>query len=265
MSIENTLKSVKSLKSLSQKDPSEWPTVKLVKSRIEVVNQEYHGVVLQNFDASLKQCKVHVLADLKKLDRRIQECLEWSDLHLLRSILAFVETQSWLQKSNHSSEDGDDGLLEIREAVEYVTSVFHAPLEAKGLCDPSMLQDEVEEVVGYARKYLPIGTESYRKIWYKLHTCSDLCRWPDILLLCELVFSLPFSTSRVEQLFSQLKIIKTKRRTNLHTSTLCDLLEISMNDPPYSSFDANAAIDYWWKNSCTTYKVNENPRKEHQP
>ena len=108
-----------------------------------------------------------MLADLKKCDRRIQERLEWSDLQLLRSILVFVETQSWFQKSDHSSEDdGDDGLLEVREAVEYITSVFRAPLEAKGLCDPSMLQDEVDEVVGYARQYLPIGTESYCKIWY---------------------------------------------------------------------------------------------------
>ena len=82
--------------------------------------------------------------------------------------------------------------------MEYITSAFHAPLEAKGLYDPSMLQDEVDEVVGYARQYLPIGTETYRKIWYKLHTCPDLRRWPNILLLCELVFSLPFSTSRVE-------------------------------------------------------------------
>ena len=40
--------------------------------------------------------------------------------------------------------------------MEYITSAFHAPLEAEGLCDPSIPQDEVEEVVGYARKYLPI-------------------------------------------------------------------------------------------------------------
>ena len=148
--------------------------------------------------------------------------------------------------------------------MEYLTSAFRAPLEAEGLCDPSMLQDEVEEVVGYARKYLPIGTETYRKIWYKLHTRPDSRRWPNILLLWELVFSLPFSTSRVEQLFSQLKIIKTKRRTNLHTSTLCDL-EISMKGLPFSSFDANEAIDYWWKDSCTPCRVNQNPRKEYQP
>lgn len=102
MSIENTLKSVKLMKSLSQQDHSEWPTVKLVKSRIEVGSEEYQGVVLQNFDASLEQCKVHVLADLKKLGQRIQEHFEWSDLQLLRSILVIVETQSWLQKSDHS-------------------------------------------------------------------------------------------------------------------------------------------------------------------
>lgn len=148
--------------------------------------------------------------------------------------------------------------------MEYNTSVFHAPLEAKGLCDPSMIQDEVEEVVGYARKYLPIHTESYCKIWYKLHTCPDSHRWPNILLLCKLVFSLPFSTSHVEQLFSLLKIIKNKHRANLHTSTLCDLLETSVEGPPFSFFDANATVDYWWKDSCTTRRVNQNPRKEYQ-
>ena len=33
-------------------------------------------MALQNTDAILEQCKVHVLADLQKLDYRIQERLE---------------------------------------------------------------------------------------------------------------------------------------------------------------------------------------------
>ena len=37
--------------------------------------------------------------------------------------------------------------------MDYITFVFHVPLEAKGLCDPSMIQDEVEEVVVYAPKF----------------------------------------------------------------------------------------------------------------
>ena len=36
---------------------------------------------------------------------------------------------------------------------------------------------------------------------------------------------------RVEQMFSLLRVVKTKCRTNLQTSTLHDLLEISIEGP----------------------------------
>ena len=151
-------------------------------------------------------------------------------------------------------------LDDFAEAVEYLISIFHIPLEAKGMCVAS-IQDEVEDVVSYARKYLPIGSE----IWYKLHTSPDSSRWPNILMLCELLFSLPISTSRVEQLFSSLKMIKTKRQTSIHNSTLHDLLEINVEGPPLSSFNANAAIQLWWTHCCTSRRVNQNPRKEYRP
>ena len=83
----------------------------------------------------------------------------------------------------------------------------------------------------------------HTQFWYKLHMCPDSHRWPNILSLCDLVFGLPFTTTHVEQIFSLLKIIKTKQRTNLHTNTLCDLLEITVKGPPFGSFDATAAVD----------------------
>ena len=86
------------------------------------------------------------------------------------------------------------------------------------------IQDELEAAVEYARKYLAIGKESYRKIWYKLNTCPDSGKWSNLLQLSKLVFSLPFTTSCVEQIFSKLKIIKTSHRTGLHTTTICDCL-----------------------------------------
>lgn len=58
--------------------------------------------------------------------------------------------------------------------------------------------------------YLTIGTESYRKTWYKLHTCPDAHKYANVLLLCEFTFNLPFTTSHVEQMFSMLKTVKTK-------------------------------------------------------
>ena len=61
-----------------------------------------------------------------------------------------------------------------------------------------------------------------------------------------------------------LKIIKTKRRTSLHTSTLSNLLEINVEGPPLSSFNSDLAVDLWWKECRTIRRVNQNPRKEYR-
>ena len=127
------------------------------------------------------------------------------------------------------------------------------------------VQDAIEEAVDYARTYLSLVTQSYRRIWYKLHTCPNSGRWPNILLLCELVFSLPFTTCRVEQMFSLLRVVKTKCRTNLQTSILHDLVEISIEGPPLSDFNADAAIKLWWSNCFGGCRVKQKERKEYTP
>lgn len=65
-SIENTLKSVKSLQALVQKDPKEWVQIELLKNNIKEVEgkREYQGFPVPDIDATVDQCKVHVLADL---------------------------------------------------------------------------------------------------------------------------------------------------------------------------------------------------------
>ena len=90
-------------------------------------------------------------------------------------------------------------LIEVKNAVECITTVFRSPLLVKEGVTES-IQDEVqEEVVDYTRKfmymYLLIGTDSYKTIWYKLHTCPDSQKWLNVPLLCEPIFSLPFSNS----------------------------------------------------------------------
>ena len=88
--------SLTTLRSLAQTDPTEWPTLQLVKSRLkdDDGNKEYQGIILQNFEGSLEQCKTHVLADLQMLEDCIKQRLEWSDITLLRSILVFIDTQN---------------------------------------------------------------------------------------------------------------------------------------------------------------------------
>jgi len=158
-SIENTLKSVKYLQSLIQKDPKEWTQIQLLKKQIKEVEgkPEYQGVPIVDFDATVDKCKVHVLADLERLEREIKQRLEWTDTDILRALLAFVETQNWQEKDSDKDSEQD-----IRAAVQCLVSTFRIPLESRGVCSAS-IQDELEEAVDYARKYLAIGTESYRK------------------------------------------------------------------------------------------------------
>ena len=204
----------------------------------------------------MQTCADTTIADAKWLKDKIKARLEWSDLTLLRAVLTFINTQTW--SALPSEENEDLGLVGFTEAVELITSEFGEPLEAKQV-DLTGIQDEVEEIVPYARKYLNISTEGYRKVWYKLHTCPNAGKSPNLLRVSELelVFSLPFSNAHVGQLFSTL----TNRRTYLDSSTLSDLLEIQVEGPPPNGFRADDAIALWWKD-CN--RINQQPQKDYR-
>ena len=59
----------------------------------------------------------------------------------MRSILLFLDTQSW-QDSEENSAD-DRRMSETKSVVVSLTEVFRAPLEAKG-ADLSSILDEIE-------------------------------------------------------------------------------------------------------------------------
>ena len=133
----------------------------------------------------------------------------------------------------------------IITAADYIVSLFRPPLEAKG-ASISSFNDELEEIVSFGRKYINIEQEDYKKTWYKLHTTFESKKWPSVLLLSNLLFSLPFTTAAVESVFSKLKIIKTERRCSLQTSTLDDLLEVNLEGPTIKNFSSASAVELWW-------------------
>ena len=72
------------------------------------------------------------------------EHLEWSDVQLLRSLLAFLETQNWaVQSTIHGTgtdvnemndlTDLDSSLVEVKRAAEHIITHFRVPLESKGV------------------------------------------------------------------------------------------------------------------------------------
>ena len=99
-------------------------------------------------------------------------------MQLLRCVLVFLETQSWLRREvdpGDTEETSDDNsfLGALLSAVDYIISIFHAPLEAKGMCIAS-IQDELEEVVDYARKYQGlIDPRSGERACNSAYACRD--------------------------------------------------------------------------------------------
>ena len=61
--------------------------------------------------------------------------------------------------------DLDSSLVEVKRAAEHIITHFRVPLESKGVI-LATIQDEIEEIVDYGRKYLDINKLDYREAWY---------------------------------------------------------------------------------------------------
>ena len=260
--IKHILKLHSSLKKLTSQNPAEWPVTKVVLSRLKDENggKVYQGSELHNFrDTSTKTCQDQALADLKSLDEHMRARLEWSDVGLMRSILLFLRAGK-TRKELHLMMMVT---VSVKSKQLLSTSLMSFVLSLKLKMLTSIL-DEIEDIVDYGRTYLRIGCDSYKRVWYQLYSSPDAVKWPNILLVSELLFSLPFSTAKVERFFSTLKIIKNERRTNLSCSTLNDLLEVNTEGPTLSNLSADSAVDLWWSDSSSGRRVNQKPRKEYR-
>ena len=161
------LKSASSLESLSKKDPKDWPMVKLLLSRIITEEEDgettYQGGTVTHYDSTtITTCSVQAITDLKKLMGKLIDKLSWSDMELLRAMLMFLDTASWILKRHsvsleQASDDDDDDKEEIREAAELISSTFREPLESKGACLASLF-----DVTSYLLAHLMIFCQVQR-------------------------------------------------------------------------------------------------------
>jgi len=66
-----------------------------------------------------------------------------------------------------------------------------------------------------------------------------------ILIVVDLLLTLPPTSVACETLFSQMNLVKTKHRSRLTTSCLNDLLIVKLESEPVSEFSPDKAVDKW--------------------
>ena len=77
-------------------------------------------------------------------------------------------------------KDEDDSFAHA--ALESLSTRFRAPLEKAGV-DCSLIQQEWEDIIDFAKCYLNLVQENYTVIWWKLFNAVDACNWQNILAL----------------------------------------------------------------------------------
>jgi len=176
----------------------------------------------------------------------------WTDLDLLRDIIFVLATQGWQKVVDESEDFG---------AIDRLADHFRIPLE-KVNTDMDEIHAEFELVLHYATTYISLSTLDYRAVWWKVFNSPDSSAWVNVLNLIELLFSLPVSNGVVERVFSQMNVIKGKKRSSLTNDTLDDLLSISSANLPLSEFDPNEAINLWWNEKIR--RPNHSARKPYK-
>ena len=157
-------------------------------------------------------------------------------IELLTHTLTILAPKDW-EKTNDASFG--------YEVLRHLSTRFSAHLE-KAKVDYSALEEEWDDLIDYAKYCLNLVQDEYQVIRWKMFNGVDAKKWSDLLTLVELLFCLPISNGRVERAFSQLKLIKTERRTCLGEGRLDSLVCIVIDAPPLAKWNASGAVQRWW-------------------
>ena len=163
-----------------------------------------------------------------------------------------LASQGWQKIINENEDLG---------AIDRLAEHFRLPLE-RANTEMDEIHIEFECVLQYATKYISLSTLDYRAVWWRLFHSPDCSAWVNVLNLIELMFSLPVSNGVVERVFSQMNVIKGKKRSLLDNDTLDDLLSISASNIPLCDFNPNEAIDLWWNDKIR--RPNQSARKQYR-
>ena len=236
--IEAILHTTKSLENLKDKNFDDYPTVKRVCTSIQSSDDQctYQGTKLDNYEGALTYLRSHCSEWNESIMTCLKQRVKAQHTDLLTNSLTILATQGW---------EKTEGVEFSRETLDSIVTQFSTPLAKAGI-DTNALQEEWEDMVDYAKRYLNIVQEDPSTIWWKLFNAACSKKWENILGVVELLYCLPMSNGRVERIFSTLKVIKSDRRTCLSENHLDNLLRISVDGPPPSKWDATGAVRLWW-------------------
>jgi hypothetical protein len=238
------------LEMFERKEFEKLPHVKYTISKICIRDdgkRYLHDIELKNFDQSkefVKSRKNDFLERVKNcMVQRLEE--EAESEAIFKSIPTILNCEGW---ERTVVVDGEVSLENefADEDVTFLFQRFEVPLRAAGLTvSGAEVLNQWHSLLEYAQEYLSISTISYLCTWRKIFSSPRCKNWKDILILIELLFTIPICNAKLERMFSKLKYVKNDFRCSLSTIRLEHLLRILEYGPSVSDYDVMPAVEKW--------------------
>ena len=237
------------LELFERKEFEKLPHVKYVISKVSCDDGKYflHDIELKNYETSKQFVK-----DRKNdfLDR-VRECIverleeEAESEKIFKYVPIILNCEGWERKVELDGETIDDNEF-ADDAIVFLLNHFETPLKSAGLtASEADVVNQWYSLLEYAREYLSLSATSYLCTWRKIFSSPRCKNWRDVLILIELLFTIPVCNAKLERMFSKLKYAKTDFRCSLSTKRLEHLLRIVESGPDVKNYDVLPAIAKW--------------------
>jgi hypothetical protein len=262
--VHNLKRSEQELNKLISRSFEDLPSIKYLLKKIKKTNSSYIyqeiEFTAESFENAIDTVKSAKNSFIKSVHSAINARLEGASSIHLDAIANVLNTELW--KSVTDVEDivfVDDMIIELVEK-------FHPVMLKEGLSldtTPHDILEEWHDMLTYTMNFLKPQNTSYKKTWKLLFNCSYSYKWKNILLLIELLFSVPVCNAKLERLFSHLRRVKNDFRCSLGEHRLTNILRIIEEGPPLGSFDASAVVHLW--QSQKVRRPNQKRRAQYKP
>ena len=253
--VESFMKTKKALDEIKSKGFEDLVTVKKVLGRIQQEddssNVTYQGADLYSHTQSMSFMKSNYASWVTAVDTCLVKRLkiQEEELVILTHAVTLLATHGWERSSSPSFGHA---------SLEAICNWFTIPLE-KASIDVTLIQQEWDDMVEYAKQYLNLVQDDYKVVWWKIFNSVDAKSWHNVLGVIELLFSLLLSNGHLERVFSQLKLIKNDRRINISEDRLDQLIRIGTDGPPIDKWDSLNAINDWYKDKTRRVTASTRP------
>ena len=221
----------------------------------------YQNIVLINYEVA----KQRILEKKASLSEKVRTCItmrleeESNSKGIFQCVPQLLNMEGWLRTNEEREIDlefGDEGLT-------YLYKHFSIPLMNAGVkaSVPDLL-NQWHDLLQYAHEYLCVTSVPYRVCWRRIFISPRCSTWSDILILIELLFTIPISNAKLERMFSKLNQVKTLQRGSLSQIRLENLLRIAEEGLAIERYDATPAMKIWANEKIRRPKQTE--RKQYE-